>query len=185
MLSLPHFVFMAHFGLTLSHILLFLLIEFIPSNNMGNCLTNNKVSAQDQYENFSAQDQYENFSEAKVEHMKKTSPSSKLEAGQCMKKKKKKKKVRFNIQNDDEGDRGSHGDSRSGTVRIRVVMTREELKRMLSCKGDDSQHISLEQLLGTMKLRGGTISGVGDYDDGAINSWRPALDSIPEDRLIK
>lgn len=142
---------------------------------MGNCLTNNKVSAQDQYEN---------FSEAKVEHMKKTSPSSKLEAGQCMKKKKK-KKVRFNIQNDDEGDRGSHGDSRSGTVRIRVVMTREELKRMLSCKGDVSQHISLEQLLGTMKLRGGTISGVGDYDDGAINSWRPALDSIPEDRLIK
>ncbi|KAJ1404323.1 DUF4228 domain protein [Sesbania bispinosa] len=85
------------------------------------------------------------------------------------------KKVSFNIQNNEEGGRGS--------VRIRVVMTQEELKRMVDCK-DDAQHISLEQLLGAMKLRGGRICEVGKCH-GGINSWRPALQSIPEDRLLK
>lgn len=139
---------------------------------MGNCFANNKILAQD----------HESYIETKVEQMK-TSSSSKLETPrkkQCIE-----KKVRFKIENDDEGVLGSNGNCRSGTVRIRVVMTQEELKKMLSCK-EDSQHTSLEQLLGAMKMRGGQISKVGsEYDDGGINSWRPALESIPEDRLIK
>ncbi|MDD0691676.1 hypothetical protein PSZ95_24670, partial [Shigella sonnei] len=55
-----------------------------------------------------------------------------------------KKKGRFKTENYDsayEGERGSDGNSRS--VRIRVVMTQEELKRMLRFK---DEHTSLEQL---------------------------------------
>ncbi|XP_061350340.1 uncharacterized protein LOC133295518 [Gastrolobium bilobum] len=144
---------------------------------MGNCLKNNKISAQD-HENINETPLEP--SEAKVDQIK-TSPSSKLEAprrGQRMK-----KKIRFKIEKDDEGDRGSNGNSKSGTVRIRMVMTQQELKRMLRCK-DDAQHTSLEQLLGVMKLRGGRISEACEYD-GDINSWRPALESIPENSLIE
>lgn len=139
---------------------------------MGNCIANNKILSQDHHES---------YIETKVDQMKTSSSSSKLETPrkkQCIE-----KKVRFKIENDDEDVRESDGNCRSGTVRIRVVMTQEELKKLLSCK-DDSQHTSLEQLLGAMKLRGGKISKVGEYD-GDINSWRPALESIPEDRLVK
>ncbi|XP_045828523.1 uncharacterized protein LOC123920301 [Trifolium pratense] len=140
---------------------------------MGNCLTNNKILAQDDHENYNDQAR-------KVENMK-TFSSSKFEARsrneKCMKNK---KKVRFDIQNDKEGDKGGDGNSRSKTMRIRVVMTQEELKKMLSCK-DEYENNTLEQLLGLMKLRGGKISkhDLGEY------SWKPALESIPEDRLIK
>ncbi|TKY66968.1 hypothetical protein E2542_SST09859 [Spatholobus suberectus] len=139
---------------------------------MGNCLRNNKISSQD-HENYEAP-----VIEANVEQVK-TLSLSKLEAlrmEQSMK-----KKVRFKIQNDTyEGERRSHGHSRS--VRIRVVMTQEELKRMLRFK-DEAQHTSLEQLLDAVKLRGGRISEVGVYGEG-MNSWKPSLDSIPEDCLI-
>ncbi|KAK7263526.1 hypothetical protein RJT34_31117 [Clitoria ternatea] len=127
---------------------------------MGNCFTSNKILAH----------HHQSYAEPKVEHVIKASSSSK----QSM------KKVRFKSQNDiiEEGDhRGSCG------VRIRIVMTQEELKKMLSYK-DDAQHTSLEQLLGAFKLRGGGISEVGEYNE-YINSWRPALESIPEDRLMK
>nr|XP_004517088.1 uncharacterized protein LOC101495778 [Cicer arietinum] len=134
---------------------------------MGNCLTNNKILAQD--------DDHENYNDqaAKVEKMK-TSFSSKFEAPRkekCMSK----KKVRFEIQNDEDGDgRGSDGNSRS--VRIRVVMTQDELKRMLSCK-DENENTSLEQLLSVMKSRGGKIC----KHDLGLFSWSPNLESIPED----
>ncbi|KAK7312714.1 hypothetical protein VNO77_36798 [Canavalia gladiata] len=100
---------------------------------MGNCLRNNKISAQD----------HENYQ----------TPIEAPWREQSME-----KKVRFKIQNDvNEGDGGCHGNVRSGTVRIRLVMTQEELKRMLSCK-DVAQNTSLEQLLGAVKLRGGKFS---------------------------
>jgi hypothetical protein len=134
---------------------------------MGNCLTNNKILAQDDHENYNDQ--------AKVEKMKTSSLSVKFEARprneKCMKNK---KKVRFDIKNE------SDGNSRSGTMRIRVVMTQEELKKMLSCK-DEYENNTLEQLLGVMKLRGGKIC----KHDLNVYSWKPALESIPEDHLIK
>lgn len=141
---------------------------------MGNCLRNNKVLAQDhEIENYGCEEKFEEV---------KTFPPSKLEdpsLKQCMKKKN--KKVRFKIENDGDGD------SRSGAVRIRVVMTQEELKRMLSYKDDSADpHTSLEQLLCAIELRGGkfSVSDVSEFD-GGTNSWRPALESIPEERLLK
>ena len=67
---------------------------------------------------------------------------------------------------------------RSGAVRIKVVVTQEELKRILSYE-KDSQKTTLEQLLSAMKLR-----GRGKYE-GDTNTWRPSLESIPEDRSLK
>ncbi|RDY07201.1 hypothetical protein CR513_08712, partial [Mucuna pruriens] len=137
---------------------------------MGNCLRNSKISAQDHEAP---------VIEAKVEQIKTLGVEQSI--------KKKNKKVRFSIQNIDtcEGERGSshHGNSRSGSVRIRVVMTQEELKRMLMCKGQ-AQHTSLEQLLDAVKLRGGRISEDGECHEGNMNSWTPSLVTIPEDRLI-
>jgi len=140
---------------------------------MGNCLTNNKILAHDDHESY-------NDEQAKVEKMDMSS-SKKFEERprkeRCMKKN---KKVRFEIQNDEEVDRGrSDGNSRS--VRIRVVMTQEELKKMLLSSKDENDNTTLEQLLGVMKLRGGKIC----KRDLGVCSWRPALESIPEDRLIK
>lgn len=134
---------------------------------MGNCLANNKIIAQDDHESYSDE-------QAKVEKKMEMSSSKKFEARprkeRCMKKN---KKVRFEIQNDEEVDRGR-------SVRIRVVMTQEELKKMLSSK-DENDDTTLEQLLGVMKLRGGKFC----KRDLSVCSWRPALESIPEDRLIK
>jgi hypothetical protein len=93
--------------------------------------------------------------------------------------KKKKKMVRFKLQEDDStvgrGRSDDHGDSGSGVVRIRVVVTLEELKQLLDCK-DSFKQSSVEQLVSAMKLRGRRVSA-DQVDDG----WRPALESIPED----
>ncbi|OIW08429.1 hypothetical protein TanjilG_03105 [Lupinus angustifolius] len=120
---------------------------------MGNCMRNNKISAQD-HENHETT--VESCEKAIVDKIKGSS-LSKIEAPRVQKEQelKKKKKVRFNIENDDEGD----GNSRRGVMRIKVVMTQQELKRMLNCKKDE-QHIPLEQLLSAVKLRGGIISEV-------------------------
>lgn len=114
----------------------------------------------------------------KVEHIK--TPLSKLEPAR--RDEGMKKKARFKI-HDDRGARGSHGNSTSGTRRIRLVVTKEELKMMVSYK-NDAQHTSLAQLLSYMKLREKRLSEAEEHD-GAMNSWRPALESIPEDRSMK
>lgn len=122
------------------------------------CLRNNQVSAQDEKEEGK-----------KVEKIKTLSCGMK-------------KKVRFKIQ-DCEGS--THGDSRSGRVRIRLVVSKEELKRMLRNKNEnDAQHTSLEQLLSDMILREKRVSEIGKFG-GSINSWRPDLESIPEDHSMK
>ncbi|XP_020238214.1 uncharacterized protein LOC109817390 [Cajanus cajan] len=130
------------------------------------CMRNNQVSAQDENEE----------GKKKVEEMKVFS-SFKLEPAKrkdCLK-----KKVRFELQ-DNEG--GSDGNSRSGPVRIRLVVTKQELKRMLRNKNEnDLQYTSLEHLLSDMVLREKRVCEIGKYG-GSINSWRPALESIPEER---
>ncbi|XP_058734876.1 uncharacterized protein LOC131606751 [Vicia villosa] len=136
---------------------------------MGNCITNNKILAQDDHESYNNQ--------VKVEKMK-TCSSLKFEPKP--RKEKKNKKVRFEIQNDEEVDRRSDGNNSRNVRRIRVVMTQEELKKMLSCK-DEYENTTLEQLLGVMRLRGGKIC----KHDLGVDSWKPALESIPEDQLVK
>ncbi|KAG4965880.1 hypothetical protein JHK85_040855 [Glycine max] len=74
-----------------------------------------------------------------------------------------------------------HGDSTSGAIRISLVVTKAELKRMLRDRNEnDSQQTSLELLLSNMVLRDKRVFEVEKNARG-INSWRPALERIPED----
>ncbi|XP_054794894.1 uncharacterized protein LOC129312439 [Prosopis cineraria] len=150
--------------------------HFLHHSHMGNCLIrNNQISAHDD----------DIYDDAVVEQMKTSDSSFKSEPAaamheESMKKKKKHKKVSFELQNKDEERNGKQIRSRSGSVRIRLVVTQEELKRILSSE-NDTQQTSLEQLLSSVKLGGSRICEVTGDDDGAMNAWRPALDSIPED----
>ncbi|MED6122162.1 hypothetical protein PIB30_037241 [Stylosanthes scabra] len=139
---------------------------------MWSCMRNSKVSAED--------------TDEKNEPVKKRCSSSKpAQREESMKKKKKVKKVRFEI-SDDRGESRSDGDCASGTRRIRLVVTKEELRRMVMEK-DAEQYASLEQLLKDMKMREKRKSEVEEeHDDGGImNSWRPGLESIPEDTSMR
>ncbi|KAJ7948155.1 DUF4228 domain-containing protein [Quillaja saponaria] len=144
---------------------------------MGNCLrTSHKISTQ--------HDEHElprELSEGKIEAGRETTTFSSSELVPA-KRARVKKMVGFKLQEDDDnGDGGrSQGDSKSGLVRIKVVVTQEELRKILNYK-NDPQCSSLEQLLGDIKLRGRRISKVGDGDRG-INTWKPALESIAEDQ---
>lgn len=89
-----------------------------------------------------------------------------------------KNRVRLRLQ---EGN----SETNSGVVRIKLVVTQEELKQILSYKSrSGSNFSSAEQLLSEMKImRGRSVSEVDKSDHGTIvhGSWRPTLESIPED----
>ncbi|XP_014493707.1 uncharacterized protein LOC106755983 [Vigna radiata var. radiata] len=133
---------------------------------MGNCLRKNKISAQNN-------DKCDASVVDKVEKVKVVRILSKLEAAE-MEERMMKKKVK------------NGGSCKSGGVmRISVVMSQQELKRMLRCKDEAQQQSSMEQFLHAVKLRGRRISEVGaDSDHHRISSWKPSLDTIPEDCFI-
>ncbi|XP_027344202.1 uncharacterized protein LOC113856546 [Abrus precatorius] len=133
------------------------------------CMRNNQISTQD-----------ENGESKKVEHIKTSSWSKTAKREDNMK-----KKVRFKVQ-DNKGGKGRLGiNSTNVPVRIRLMVTKEELKMMLSNKNEnDAQHTSLEQLLRDMMLREKSVLEI-EENGGSINSWRPALESVPEDRSMK
>lgn len=77
-------------------------------------------------------------------------------------------------------------EEKTRVVRIKVVVTREELEQIMNCsKGDNYlKESSVEKLVTAMKLRGRRIHEVGTKDNNyerSSSSWRPALESIPED----
>ncbi|KAI4334096.1 hypothetical protein L6164_018828 [Bauhinia variegata] len=139
---------------------------------MGNCLRNNKVSAHNELSR-------EPGKPEAVEQMK-TRASSKFKTAPH--EERVKKMVRFKLR---EGD-GGGSDSRTGPVRIRLIVTQQEFQRMLSLK-EDPQCTSLEQLLSAVKLKGRRMCEVGENEGGLtpLTPWRPALESIPEDRSMK
>lgn len=115
-------------------------------------------------------------------------------------KKMKKKTVRFKLGEGDGGGEeeevagaprsdndadGGDKERRKGVVRIKVVMTQDELRQMLNDikdMDDDNSSCSLEECLtNVMKLRGGRISHEVVNFEGVNSNWRPALESIPED----
>lgn len=142
---------------------------------MGNCLiSNNKVSAQDH-------EKHESDNEAQAtQHTITPIMSSK---------KKKKKTVRFKLQEDEDDSgraikNGRHDESKSGVVRIRLVVTQEELKQLLNYKKDSvSNSSSVEQLLSSLKSRSGRRVSADQIGTSTTDeSWRPILESIPEDQ---
>ncbi|MBA0602522.1 hypothetical protein Gorai_002702, partial [Gossypium raimondii] len=97
---------------------------------MGNCFTNTKVVAQDD------QDETRNVIPA----------AGVLET----KKEKKKKVVSFKANEENNVDSGKPKD---GVVRIRFVVTRKELKQILSSGKDLNKYSSMEEVVRAMKLR--------------------------------
>ncbi|KAL6143884.1 hypothetical protein ACLB2K_054579 [Fragaria x ananassa] len=144
---------------------------------MGNCLMRSNSS-------FSAQDheKHDEPAEKEAEVIQQTVTPMSSE--------KKKKTVRFNLQEDeDDGGRGiktgSHDESKSGAVRIRLVVTQEELKQLLDYKNDSiSNRSSVEQLLSSLKSRSGRRVSTDQNGASTTNnqSWRPVLESISEDQ---
>lgn len=92
-----------------------------------------------------------------------------------------KKTVRFRV--DDEEER-----RKLGVVRIRLVVTREELRQILNGEESGPGYSSSEELLAAIKLgsRRSSRKRMDDQrfssSDGDVKSrkWRPALESIPE-----
>ncbi|KAI9094195.1 hypothetical protein K1719_026777 [Acacia pycnantha] len=155
---------------------------------MGNCLIrNNQISAQDDDDdNYVVVDEQRAESEVDQEKKKTLTSGSSFESEEGMKKKKRiKKKVRFELQEDDDDKEEGREKIRrkSGSVRIKLVVTQKELKRILSHDNGTQQQTTLEQLLSSVKLRGSKriCEVIGGDNGGAINAWRPTLESIPED----
>lgn len=76
--------------------------------------------------------------------------------------------------------------SDSSIMRIKLVVSKEELKRVLSNKNivNGVKNTSLEELLNDIKLKEKSVAKVEEVD-GGLNCWRPDLDSIPEDYSMK
>lgn len=92
---------------------------------------------------------------------------------------KEKKVVRFSVEGEDKEEK------RKGVVRIRLVVTKEELRQILN--GESSAYSSSEELMSAIKL--GSRSRRIRMDDQPFSSsdgdiksrkWKPALESIPE-----
>ncbi|KAK2424383.1 hypothetical protein QL285_034750 [Trifolium repens] len=133
---------------------------------MGNCLRKNQISSSQDHEN-------EEITK-RVEKMKRTRREDSL-----------KKKVRFKVQYGNKSDYDGNS-STNGILRIRLVVSKEELKRVLSNKNIENgvKNTTLEDLLKDMKLKEKNVSKIEEVDVG-LNCWRPDLDSIPEDYSMK
>ncbi|CAK9133526.1 unnamed protein product [Ilex paraguariensis] len=139
---------------------------------MGNCLMTKKILAQDE------EDEAQRCAE--VMEGTKSATSSTLGAVRPIGGGKA-KTVRFRTLEGDADDRERCGKTKGGVVRIRLVVTQNELCHILNT---ESKYTSVEQLLGAMKLSSSRrVSHQGrTSDEGMSSTWKPALESIPEDR---
>ncbi|KAM6572663.1 hypothetical protein CsatA_016743 [Cannabis sativa] len=156
---------------------------------MGNCITSkHQISGEDHV-------QYDHEVQDSSETQLALSTPSKLE--DLKKLAKKKNRVRFKVE-EEEADRDDQDDgvskcsssssignidSKSGVVRIRLVVTQQELKQILNYKkNNDCKVSSLEQLLSEMKLsRRSKVLEVEEKSSDNNGTWSPALETIPED----
>ncbi|KAF3443690.1 hypothetical protein FNV43_RR13380 [Rhamnella rubrinervis] len=155
---------------------------------MGNCLRSNKVLVEAHNDALIPKEE-EAIKEETQPAICSTTPS-KLES---IKEGKKKKVVRFRLPEDEQEkeleenkeniNNSSNGeDSNRGVVRIKLVLTREELKQVvdfMNGSDQDDHSSSVQQFLNVIKSRGQRVS---EAREGLANgSWRPVLESIAED----
>ncbi|KAJ9176905.1 hypothetical protein P3X46_012169 [Hevea brasiliensis] len=130
---------------------------------MGNCFTSNQVIV--------SRDEIKHHHEQQIEAGR-SFPTQ----GRQVESSEKRKMVRFKLRDEDKKDNGG-GCGGGGGMRIRVVVTKEELKQILSHKNKDFKFSSMEQLARVVRLREMRIHEA----EGINGSWKPALESIPED----
>lgn len=94
----------------------------------------------------------------------------------------KEKKVRFSLRDEDHASNNggeSCKETKSGVVRIRLVLTLNELNQILN---GELKHSSAEQLLNVIKSRSKRDTrGRSSSDLDRNGDWMPVLESIPED----
>ncbi|KAL4186606.1 hypothetical protein AMTRI_Chr09g34770 [Amborella trichopoda] len=76
------------------------------------------------------------------------------------------KSVRFDLR-----ENSNRLQSSTGMVRVKITVTKQQLRQMLACK---NKQAALEELLSTVKRR--SMRKVQ-----SSRGWRPALQSIPEE----
>lgn len=146
---------------------------------MGNCLASSKIVSQNAM--------FEQQSNKAGKMIEKTTrpfvPSTRIERGG------KAKMVRFRLNGevnivDKDGDLGDEtGSKGGGAVRIRVVVTRKELKQILNLR-ENIDYSSVEQLVRDLRLRERSRPDEGGAGtDGGImcGRWKPLLGCIPEE----
>ncbi|KAB1201965.1 hypothetical protein CJ030_MR8G005347 [Morella rubra] len=143
---------------------------------MGSCLSSSSTKTSEKGEKEEVTSEAEVVEEITESSIRsKLEPVKQLEADAGTK-----KMVRFKLQEGENVDKGNRGESRSGVVRVRMVVTLKELKQILDSE-ENTKYSSMEQLVSAMKLRGRRICEVRTSDAGVNSPWRPALESIPED----
>lgn len=174
-------------------------------SGMGNCLRSNKVLAE-------YHDDDERPRESKVVNEQTqqaistnvTTPSTLATSPEKKKKKvvsfrfteeqeaKEENKVKFGGRGINNNSSSASGDSESGVTRIKLVLTKEELKQVVEYMNngseDHNQYSSLHHLLSVIKSRGQRVSeGAGTsssaHEGGRLlnESWTPMLETIAED----
>ncbi|XP_011048784.1 PREDICTED: uncharacterized protein LOC105142721 isoform X2 [Populus euphratica] len=150
---------------------------------MGNCLTSSKIVSQ----NAKLEQQSEADQELMIEETTTSLASSKIERP---KHGGKARMVRLGLDEEvnvgKDGEMGETTTSKGGgAVRIRVLVTREELKQILDFR-KNINYSSVEQMIGALRLRERSTDQVGASSDGGVimssSSWKPVLGSIPEER---
>ncbi|XP_010466421.1 PREDICTED: uncharacterized protein LOC104746599 [Camelina sativa] len=80
------------------------------------------------------------------------------------------------ISGKEESERSTEG-SESKVVRIKVTVTKEELRQILGHKKGIN---SIQHLVHVLKDSGRNISRADDQEEPTDENWRPSLESIPE-----
>ncbi|KAK8655762.1 hypothetical protein V6N13_108329 [Hibiscus sabdariffa] len=151
---------------------------------MGNCFTSNKIAY--------SENDHDDSQSCSNEAIKETGNVAVSDMERAAEESdgvnsKKKKVARFKLSGETGGDDGSgkQGESKNGVVRIRLVVTLEELKQIIMSAGEDLKQPSMEQMMRVLKLRGVRVSEDGTTGDGGEfrgdGGWRPELESIPEE----
>ncbi|KAK3184367.1 hypothetical protein Dsin_031653 [Dipteronia sinensis] len=93
----------------------------------------------------------------------------------------------------EEEEVGRSSESVGGVVRIKVLMSQEELKQILSChEGKELKYPFVEKILeNAMKLQRGSgntrfshqVRASCEEDFTTTGNWRPVLESIPEETM--
>ncbi|KAL3509754.1 hypothetical protein ACH5RR_029155 [Cinchona calisaya] len=139
---------------------------------MGNCITKKALLAENQ--------KIDQPREAKKQDMKTSAGRSSAFRSAKNVENKKEKSVSFMLHQEDANNtRGINSrETKKGVVRIRLVLTQNELNQILN---GELKHSSSEQLLNLIKSRSKRVSPDGSNDADKNKNWMPALESIPED----
>jgi hypothetical protein len=152
---------------------------------MGNCLTSSKIVSQ----NAKLEQQSEADQELMIEETTTSLVSSKIERPKHAEGGKA-RTVRLGLDEEvnvgKDGEMGETTTSKGGgAVRIRVLVTREELKQILDFR-KNINYPSVEQMIGALRLRERRTDQAGESRDGGVimssSSWKPVLGSITEER---